>query len=61
MALLGDATVIIEAGDKSGSLHQGWETLRLGPGLFIAKYVAQDPRFTRPEEMLHYGAQVLFE
>ena len=34
MALLTDATVIIEAGESSGTLDQGWEALRLGrPGL----------------------------
>lgn len=29
MALISDATVIIEATDSSGTLHQGWETIRL--------------------------------
>ncbi len=35
MALISDATIIIEAGNSSGSLHQGWEALRLGRPLFI--------------------------
>jgi DNA processing protein len=59
MALMSDATVIIEASDTSGSLHQGWEALRLGRSLFIAKSVADDPGLTWPEKMLHYGARVL--
>jgi DNA processing protein len=35
MALLTDATVIVEPGEKSGTLHQGWEALRLGRLLFL--------------------------
>jgi len=59
MALLSDATVIIEATDTSGSLHQGWEALRLGRLLFVTKSVAENPALTWPEQMLHYGARVL--
>jgi DNA processing protein len=59
MALVSDATVIIEADDKSGSLHQGWEALRLGRGLFIAKSVVENDSVSWPEKMLHYGARVL--
>ena len=59
MALISDATVIIEASDTSGSLHQGWEALRLGRGLFIAKSLAESSSVTWPEEMLNYGARVL--
>jgi DNA processing protein len=59
MALISDATVIIEAGNTSGSLSQGWEALRLGRPLFLAKSVTEDPSLNWPEEMLQYGAQVL--
>lgn len=59
MALISDATVIIEAGESSGSLHQGWEALRLGRGLWIAKSVAENTALTWPDKMLHYGAGVL--
>jgi DNA processing protein len=41
MALLTDATVIVEAGEKSGTLHQGWEALRLGRLLFLKKKCGQ--------------------
>ncbi len=41
MALLSDATVIVETADGSGSLHQGWEAIRLGRGLFISKATAK--------------------
>jgi DNA processing protein len=59
MALLTDATVIVEAGEKSGTLHQGWEALRLGRLLFLMESVAQDPNLSWPREMIKYGAQVL--
>jgi DNA processing protein len=59
MALLADATVIIEATDASGSLAQGWEALRLGRGLFVPKSVTEDVTVSWPQKMLHYGAQVL--
>lgn len=59
MALLTDATVIVEAGEGSGTLHQGWEALRLGRLLFLMESVTRDSRLTWPQEMLRYGAQVL--
>lgn len=59
MALISDATVIIEASDTSGSLSQGWEALRLGRGLFITKAVAENAQLKWPKEFLHYGARVL--
>lgn len=59
MALLTDATVIVEAGEKSGTLHQGWEALRLGRKLFLLESVANDPNLSWPKEMIAYGAEVL--
>jgi len=59
MALLTDATVIVEAGEKSGTLHQGWEALRLGRLLFLMESVAIDASLSWPKEMIRYGAQVL--
>lgn len=59
MALIADATVIIEAGETSGSLSQGWEALRLGRGLFIAKATAENASLQWPAEMLRYGARIL--
>ena len=35
MALLSPATVIVEAGEGSGTQHQGWEALRLGRPLYF--------------------------
>lgn len=59
MALISDATVIIEAGNTSGSLSQGWEALRLGRPLFIAKSIVDDPSLKWPADMLQYGAFIL--
>ena len=59
MALLSDTTVIIEAKDGSGSLHQAWEAIRLGRQLYISKVVADDSSLKWPAELLHYGAQLL--
>ena len=59
MALLTDATVIVEASETSGTVHQGWEALRLGRVLFLLESVAQDRTLSWPKEMIAYGAQVL--
>ena len=59
MALMSDATVIIEAGETSGSLSQGWEALRLGRLLYITRAVAENPALRWPAEMLDHGARVL--
>ena len=59
MALITDATIIVEAGEKSGTLHQGWEALRLGRMLFLLESVANDPTLSWPAKMIHHGAQVL--
>ena len=59
MALISDATIIIEAGEKSGTRHQGWEALRLGREVYILENVANDPTITWAKEMMEYGAQSL--
>jgi len=59
MALVSNATVIVEAGEKSGTIHQGWEALRLGRPLFLMLSIVQNTKLTWPAEMLRYGAQVL--
>lgn len=59
MALVSDATVIIEAGETSGTLHQGWEALRLGRPLFLTQSLTDNRDLTWPDKMLDYGAHVL--
>lgn len=56
MALISDASIIIEAGNSSGSLHQGWEALRLGRPLFIWNPLMHDHSLEWPEKMAKYGA-----
>ncbi len=56
MALIGDASIIIEAGESSGSLHQGWEALRLGRPLFIWKDIFENASLKWPRKMQDYGA-----
>jgi DNA processing protein len=59
MALISDATIIVEASENSGTKHQGWEALRLGRLVFILQNIAENESLTWPKEMLKYGAQVL--
>jgi DNA protecting protein DprA len=54
MALLSDATVIVEASDTSGTLHQAAECQRSDRWLFIMKSVAEDPRLTWPSKFLSH-------
>ena len=59
MALLSDATVIVEAGEKSGSLHQGWEALRLGRPLLLVEERVRGRGYAWVSEMEGYGAETL--
>lgn len=52
MAAVSDATVIVEASDTSGTLHQAAECGRLGRWLFIMKSVVEDPNLTWPAKFL---------
>lgn len=56
MALISDASIIMEAGNGSGSLHQGWEALRLGRPLFIWSPLMQDYSLNWTEKLASYGA-----
>ena len=50
MAALSDATVIIEASDTSGTLHQAAECIKLGRWLFIARSVIDDQTLQWPSK-----------
>ena len=56
MALISDASIIVEAGESSGALHEGWETLRLGRPLYIWKNIFENASLKWPKKMLEYGA-----
>jgi DNA processing protein len=52
MAAISDATVIIEASDTSGTLHQAAECVRLSRWLFIAKSLVDDSALKWPKDFL---------
>jgi len=56
MALLSDATVIVEATENSGTRHQGWEAIKLArPVLFPTRFLeVTNARW--PQQMVEYGA-----
>jgi DNA processing protein len=57
MALISDATVIVEAKERSGVIHQGWECIRLGRPLPIHASLKD---LTWVRKMVEHGAH-LFE
>jgi DNA processing protein len=59
MALVCHATVIVEAGQSSGTMHQGWEALRLGRALFLMKSLVEATDVTWTAEMIEHGAMIL--
>ncbi|MBL8739238.1 MAG: DNA-processing protein DprA [Planctomycetes bacterium] len=59
MALVSDATIIVEAGEGSGTLHQGWEALRLGRPLLLLESLVNRTDLTWPREMMGFGAEML--
>lgn len=52
MAAVSDATVIVEASDTSGTLHQAAECGRLGRWLFIMRSVADDKALSWPKKFI---------
>jgi DNA processing protein len=54
MAALTLGTVIVEASDSSGTLHQAVECEKLGRWLFILKSVVDDASLTWPKRYLRY-------
>lgn len=52
MARLSLATVIMEASDTSGTLHQAVEAVHVGRALFIAESVVNNPRLTWPARFI---------
>jgi len=61
MAAISDGSVIIEASESSGTLHQAVECVRLGRWLGISKSVAEDTRLSWPEKFKDYDRYVVLE
>jgi DNA processing protein len=58
MAVLSDATVIIEASDSSGTLHQAAECVKLGRWLFVSNSILDDPELTWPKKYMQHDTCV---
>ena len=52
MARLAQATIIIEASDTSGSLHQAAESTLVGHPVFIAAAVIENPKLSWPQRFI---------
>ena len=61
MALLSDATVIVEASDTSGTLHQAAECQRQGRWLFILKSLVENPEVSWPKNFLDHPKTAIVE
>lgn len=59
MALVSHATVVVEAGERSGTVSQGWEAIRLGRPLYLLRSLVDDPQLQWPRLMIDYGAEIL--
>ncbi|TWI83294.1 DNA processing protein [Lacibacter cauensis] len=58
MALITDATIIIEASERSGTQHQAWEAIRLGRQVFLMENIIKSD-IKWAHKALEYGAVVL--
>lgn len=58
MALITDATIIIEATENSGTRHQAWEAIRLGRQVFIMENILKS-NIKWAIDILEYGGIVL--
>ena len=61
MAAISNATVIVEASDKSGSLIQASACIKHGRDLFIMKSCLNNPNITWPKRFVDAGAHILDE
>lgn len=61
MAALSDATVIIQAAEGSGTLHQARACMQLGRPLFLPRSLVEDASLTWPEQFLELPGVVVFD
>ena len=59
MALVSQATVIVDAQERSGTVSQAWEAIRLGRKLFLMRSLVEKPGLEWPKLVMQYGADVL--
>ncbi|MEM0462403.1 MAG: DNA-processing protein DprA [Candidatus Caldarchaeum sp.] len=58
MALISDASIIVEASEKSGAVSHGWEAIRLGRPVYIAS-LTLERNLEWPQKMMGYGAEII--
>ena len=58
MALITDASIIIEASENSGTRHQAWEAIRLGRQVFLMENILKSD-IKWAQNILEYGGIVL--
>jgi len=61
IALISNATIIVEAKQSGGTVFTGWEAIRLGRPLFIWKDTYDNPNLLWMQEMKKNGAKRLNE
>lgn len=59
MALVSQATVVVDAQERSGTVSQAWEAIRLGRPLFLLRSLVDKPGLEWPKLVMEYGADVL--
>jgi DNA processing protein len=59
MALVSHATVVVEANERSGTVSQAWEAIRLGRRLYLLRSLVEEAGLHWPKLLLEYGAEVL--
>lgn len=59
MALLSQATVIVDALERSGTVAQAWEAIRLGRPLFLMRSLVEERGLEWTKAVMEYGAEVL--
>jgi DNA processing protein len=59
MALVSQATVIVDAQERSGTVSQAWEAIRLGRQLFLMRSLVEKPGLEWPKLVMQYGADIL--
>ena len=59
MAAISDATVIVEASDRSGTLSQAKACIEQGRKLFILRACVEDPNIKWPKQYIEKGAIVV--
>lgn len=61
MCMLSDASIVIEASDTSGTLHQATECVKLSRWLFIARSVIEDESLTWPNKFRSYEKCIVLD